>query len=150
MCFFLLISAEITKLEGCMNNIEPYRRQSRAHTNLLSERPYDQKTTNTLLTLNEGELSSVRPNLYASKGQILYGRCVITFLYTIMNFTIRCSWRAASSRTGTRMLGFGYPKCTLWAIAQKKVHFSRTMHCLPQRLYKHFLQSCIKNQSNSK
>ena len=69
-----------------MNNLEPYRRQSRAHTNLLSERPYDQKTTNTLLTLNEGELSSVRPNLYASKGQILYGRyCVITFLYTIMN-----------------------------------------------------------------
>ena len=71
-----------------MNNIEPYRRQSRAHTNRLSERPYDQKTTNTLLTLNEGELSSVRPNLYASKGQILYGRCVITFLYTIMNHQV--------------------------------------------------------------
>ena len=69
-----------------MNNLEPYRRQSRAHTNQLSERPYSiQKTTNKLLTLNEGELSSVRPNLYASKGQILYGRCVITFLYTIMN-----------------------------------------------------------------
>lgn len=60
-----------------MNNLEPYRRQSRAHTNLLSERPYDQKTTNTLLTLNEGELSSVRPNLYASKGQILYGRLMV-------------------------------------------------------------------------
>ena len=88
MCVFLLISAEITKLEGCMNNLEPYRRQSRAHTNRLSERPYDQKTTNTLLTLNEGELSSVRPNLYASKGQILYGRCVITFLYTIMNHQV--------------------------------------------------------------
>ena len=76
--FFFLFSGQITQLEGCLNNFEPYSRQSRANT---FERPYTQVTSsNTIVTLNGGELSSVRPNLYTTKGQILYGRYVITFL----------------------------------------------------------------------
>lgn len=71
----LLLVGQITQLEGCLNNFEPYSRQSRANT---FERPYTQVTSsNTIVTLNGGELSSVRPNLYTTKGQILYGRLMV-------------------------------------------------------------------------
>lgn len=71
----LLLVAQITQLEGCLP-MEPYSRQSRANT--LDSKPYTSVSSrNTIVTLNEGELSSVRPNLYATKGQILYGRLMV-------------------------------------------------------------------------